>query len=94
MASKRHERERGVGSVALPFLGIVDGFGCRRGPSLVALDCDGRFGGFVAGSVLAGVVAVGLIVYAIALQVVASEEVSAWLRRLRGGASGVEVAHW
>ncbi len=83
-----------AGAVALPFVGILDGFACGRDPSSASLDCSGRFGGYVAGSVLAGAVALGLIVAAIAMHVIASGELDVWIRRLRSGATGLELAQW
>lgn len=83
-----------VGAVVLPFAGIVDASACHRAVAPVADDCGGRFGGYVAGSVLAGTVALGLIAGAIAMQVIASDEVNAWLRRLRAGSEGIALLHW
>jgi hypothetical protein len=83
-----------VGAVVLPVVGVVDGLACHRSVAPVADDCGGRFGGYVAGSVLAGTVAIGLIAGAIAMQVIASDEVNAWLRRLRAGSGAIALLHW
>jgi hypothetical protein len=83
-----------VGAAALPFVGVLEGLTCHRSPAPVADACSGRFGGYVAGSVLTGTLAVGLIAAAIAMQVIASDEVNAWLRRLRAGSGSIALSQW